>query len=222
VINVVKVKWDLRKYLRRHHIPEVPKMNPAIPRWGKNAQLLSLKVCGSRDIKVCAAKLAEATPASRLRAGIVHGYQTIMGAKEGGAIQRAIARFCGISTREPWCAETFWYVAKKLAGYDGPAPDNIAFVPAWELFAKAHDIIVAARYALPGMGCTFVWSGTKGVGKGMHIGTFVKTGILKHTIRFNPRTDEGNAGGAGGDAVREVVRYWWQINVVFDIGQLQK
>ena len=221
-MNVIALKWKLRKWLRRHHIAEVPKMNPAIPRWGKNAQLLSLTVCGSRDKAMLAAKLAETTPASKLRAGIVKGYQSIMGAKEGGAIQRAIARFCGISAREPWCAETFWYVAKKLAGYNGPAPDNIAFVPAWELFAKAKGIIVAPRYALPGMGCTFVWSGPKGVGRGMHIGTLVKTGIVRHVIRFSPITDEGNAGGAGGDAVREVTRFWYQINVCFDLGRLQK
>ncbi len=57
---------------------------------------------------------------------------------------------------------------------------------------------------------------------GDHIGIVHRTGVLRHTILANPVTDEGNSGGAGGDAVREVARYWYQIKCVFDIAQPQK
>jgi len=217
-VNAIQVKWALRKYLRRHHITEQPKMNPAIPTWGKAAKANAKRICGSTEMTACWAKVNEVTPASRLRNGIVHGYHSIMGAMQGGSVQRAIAAFCGLSDRQPWCAETFWYVAKHLAGYNGPRPENIAFVPAWELFAEKHHILVAPRYALPGMGCTFVFTGSKGVGRGQHIGVLLKTGILRHKIAYNPTTAEGNAS----DAVRTETRYWWQINTVFDIGRLQK
>lgn len=219
--QVIRLKWSLRKYLRRHHIPEVPKMNPAVPVWGKAAQLNSIRCCGSRDRKVLAAKLAELTPAGKVRAGIVAGYKSIVGAKEGGTLQRAIAKFWHISAREPWCAETAGYVLKELAGYLGPMPSNGAFVPSYEELARRKNIIVAPRYALPGMLVSFVWSGPKGVGRGQHIGALIKSGILRHTIAFSPITAEGNAGGPGGDAVRIETRYWYQINLVMDYAQLQ-
>ena len=220
-MNVIALKWKLRKYLRRHHIPEIPKMNPAVPVWGKNAQLLSLKVCGSRDKNVLAAKLAVLTPAGKVRAAVVTGYKSIVGAKEGGKLQRAIAAFWRISSREPWCAETAGYVLKKLAHYLGPMPSNPAYVGSYEELAHRKNIIVAPRYALPGMLVSFVWSGRKGVGRGQHIGALIKSGILRHTIAFNPITAEGNAGGAGGDAIRIETRYWYQINLVMDFAQLQ-
>ena len=220
-MNTIALKWQLRKYLRRHHIPEVPKMNPAGPVWGKSAQLLSLKVCGSRDKAACAAKLAELTPAGKVRAGVVAGYKSIVGAKEGGTLQKAIAKFWHISDREPWCAETAGYVLKVLAHYLGVMPQNPAYVPSYEELAKAKNVLVAPRYALPGMLVSFVWSGPKGAGRGQHIGALIKTGLIKHTIAFSPITAEGNAGGAGGDAVRIETRYWYQINCVMDYAQLQ-
>ena len=220
-MNVIALKWKLRKWLRRHHVEEKPKMNPAIPVWGKAAQLNSIRCCGSRDKNVLAAKLAELTPAGKVRAGVVAGYKSIVGAKEGGKLQRAIASFWHISSRLPWCAETAGYVLKKLAGYRGPMPSNPAYVGSYEELAHRKNIIVAPRYALPGMLVSFVWSGRKGVGRGDHIGALIKSGILRHTIAFSPITAEGNAGGAGGDAVRIETRYWYQINLVMDYAQLQ-
>lgn len=220
-MKAIQVKWALRKYLRRHHITEQPKMNPLVPTWGKAAQANSKRFCGSTEMSACVAKLTEQTPASRLRNGIVHGYMSIMGSKEGGAVQKAIARWCGISDREPWCAETFTWVARVKAGYKGPLPANPYFVPSWEDFCARHGLIVDQRAALPGDGVTFVWSGPHGVGRGAHIGCIVKTGLLRHTIAVNPITAEGNAGGPGGDAVRLETRYRWNVNTVFDLARLQ-
>ena len=220
-MTAMQTKWALRKALRRHHLIEQPKMNPLLPTWGKAARANSKRFCGSAEMAACIAKLTEQTPASRLRNGLVHGYMSIMGSKEGGTVQKAIARWCGISDREPWCAETLTWVAKVKAGYDGPLPVNPYFVPAWEEFAARRGLIVDQRDALPGDVVTFVWAGPHGVGRGEHIGIIVKTGLVRHTIAVNPITAEGNAGGPGGDAVRLETRFRWNLNTVFDLGRLQ-
>jgi hypothetical protein len=95
-------------------------------------------------------------------------------------------------------------------------------VKSWELFAEEHGLIVKFANALPGMGVTYVWDGKRGVGNGDHIGTIVKTGIVRHVIQENPLAAEGNTGGPAGDMVAEKTRYWWQINVIFDLAKLQK
>jgi hypothetical protein len=144
-----------------------------------------------------------------------------MGALEGGSVQRQIAKWCGLSHDEPWCAETWWWVHVTKAGFNGPRPSNPFYVPTVELWAQAHKIIVRFRDALPGMSVTFVWDGKRGVGLGDHIGTLVKTGVFKHTIAHNPRVAAGNANGSP-DAVKVETFYWWQINIIFDPARLQK
>jgi hypothetical protein len=228
--NIAVAKAMINKaHGAKPHPIEVPPISTRNPVWGKGKQTLAWRISGRFLKHADAHKTQELcdllfplTKAQKLRRGIVAGYQSIMGAKEGGSVQKAIAKFLGISDREPWCAETAWYVLKKLAGFNGNGPMNKAYVPSWELWAKQLGIVVARRNWLPGMYVTFVWNGVKKVGTGNHIGVLVKTGVLRHVVRFNPITAEGNAGGPGGDAVREEVRYFWQINMVFDPARLQK
>lgn len=234
-MNIPRIKAGLAREIadwnKAHPKDQIAlaKMSRA-PFWGgaakKNFYRLSQHVKGleyaPRPTQQLARLLFPLTPAQKLRARIVAGYHSILGAVEGGATQRAIAKFCGLSRLEPWCAETLYYVLKKLAGYNGPMPDNPYYVPAWELFAKTKGILVPFRKGLPGMGITFVWDGRRGVGNGDHIGILVKRTLLKAHIVLNPTTSEGNASSPKGDAVIITTRYWWQVNVIFDPAQLQK
>jgi hypothetical protein len=161
-------------------------------------------------------------PQPQFRARMVHAYDSLLGVKEGSAKQQEIAAFCHIAASEPWCAAGFWYAAKHEAGYNGPAPDNVAYVPTWEVFARAHNLIVPDSQAAPGMGVTFVWDGAKYVGSGDHIGMIREVGPAGHVVDSAPTTEEANAGGPGGDAVRRELRPWSCINLVFDLGRLQK
>jgi hypothetical protein len=88
--------------------------------------------------------------------------------------------------------------------------------------ATFAGILVPFRKGLPGMGITFVWDGKRGIGRGDHIGILVKRTLLKAHILVNPRTGEGNASSAKGDAVIITTRYWWQVNTIFDVGRLQE
>jgi hypothetical protein len=227
-MNVVTLKTEMKAYAIAHKLV-LPKVMWKSRVWGKGAKTLAWRVTGymhptkqTDSLPLTWAMFHPPTPAEALRQRIVAGYVSILGAREGGTIQHAIAKFCGISDREPWCAETLKYVLQKLAGYNGPMPDNPAYVPSWELFAKAKNILVSFRDALPGMAATMVWSGAHGIAKGQHIGVLVKCGLMRHTIQFSALNAEGNAGGAGGDAVREVTRWWFQYNVIFDVAKLQK
>jgi cell wall-associated NlpC family hydrolase len=147
---------------------------------------------------------------------MVAHYQSLLGVSTGSATQRAVEAFAGEARDAPWCASFFWYVTSKLSGYNGPRPSNVAYVPAWEDFARARGILRSRRNALPGMAVTFVWQGPHGVGRGDHIGIILKPGLLTQSVLF---TDEGNAGSPG--RVRQETRYWWQVNTVFDLAQLQ-
>lgn len=216
-------------YAKKHNLT-VPRLSTVNPAWGRGKKQLAWRVSGhafgaknaaTQKTQTLCDILFPLTPAQKIRRAIVAGYNSIMGAKEGGAIQKAIAAFNHISDREPWCAETWWYVLRKLAGFNGPPPSNTAYVPTIELWAQAHGIIVKFSDALAGMSVTFCWDGKRQVGGGDHIGTLVKTGILKHTISYNPRVAAGNASGSP-DAVKVETFYWWQINVIFDPARLQK
>ena len=227
-MNIVQLKKEMRAYAVKHGIVEKPRMI-LVARWGKAARQLAWRVSGhmhptqQSDARgVLWAMFHPPSPAAALRQRIVAGYLSILGAKEGGTVQHAIAKFCGIPARLPWCAETFWYVCKSLAGYNGPRPLYIESVKSWELFAEEHGLIVKFTNALPGMAVTYVWDGKRGVGNGDHIGTIVKTGIVRHVIQENPLAAEGNTSGPAGDLVAEKTRYWWQINVIFDLAKLQK
>jgi hypothetical protein len=201
------------------------------PAWGGGKRKLAWRVSAhafgeknasaQKTARLCSL-LFPLTPAQKLRERIVAGYRSILGAVEGGAIQRKIAKWCGLSRFEPWCAETWWYVLKELAGFNGPAPDNPYFVPSVELWAQKHGIIVPFRKGLAGMSITFVWDGKRKIGTGDHIGTLVKRTLLKAHILINPRTSEGNASSPKGDAVIITTRYWWQVNCIFDPAKLQK
>lgn len=227
----IAVAKKMVAYLKANDLT-VPKLSTTSPVWGRGKKQAAWRVSGhafgsyraaTQKTQYLCDLLFLLTPAQTLRRAIIAGYHSILGAKEGGSVQKAIAAFCHISAREPWCAETAWYVLKKLAGYNGPAPVNIAYVPSWEAFAQSHGILIARRNARPGMYVTFCWDGKRAVGGGDHIGILHKTGIVRHTIRANPITDEGNASGPGGvDAVVETTRYWWQVNCVMDPAKLQK
>ena len=224
-----EVKKALAAYCEVHYIP-VPAWTPT-EAWGTGARTMAWRVSTHAglhpsDLKTQALCDLLFPPDSRekFRRRLESAYDALLGTKEGSAAQLAIARFCGLSAREPWCAETFWTCAKRDAGYNGPRPENIAYVPLWELFAKAHSIIVPNRSLwLPGMGVTFAWtSAAHYVGGGNHIGILGEPSDLGHNIKFGVVTHEGNAGGPGGDAVRQEVRPYSCISVVFDLARLQK
>jgi hypothetical protein len=214
-------------YLAKHKVP-VPRYvkNEA---WGDGARLLAWRTSTHAGLHPSTAKtqalcnlLFPPDVHQLFRRRLESAYDALLGTKEGSAAQIAIARFCGLSAREPWCAETFWTAAKRDAGYNGERPGNVAYVPAWELFARAHDLIVPNRSEwLPGMGVTFVWDFAKYVGSGDHIGILGEPTDVGHNIKFGTVTHEGNAGGAGTDAVRQEVRPYSCINVVFDLARLQ-
>ena len=226
----IRVAKAMIEYAKKHKLA-VPKLSLTNPLWGKGKRTLAWRVSAhafgekqasaQKTGRLCSL-LFPLTPAQKCRARIVAGYHSILGAVEGGATQRAIAKFCGLSRLEPWCAETLTYVLKHLAAYNGPMPDNPYFVPSWELFAKAHGIIVPFRKGLPGMVITFKWNGQRQVGTGDHIGVLVKRTWTKAHILVNPRTSEGNAGSPVGDAVIVTTRYWYQVNTIFDVARLQK
>ena len=221
------VKAAMAAYLERHHVPAPRYLHNQA--WGNGAKLLAWRTSTHAGMHPSTEKtqalcnlLFPPNAHTLFRSRLVHAYDALMGTKEGSATQRAIAKFCGLSAREPWCAETFWYASKAKAGYDGPHPDNIAYVPSWELFARKMGLIVPESLAAPGMGVTFVWDYAKYVGSGDHIGIIRETGPKGHVIDYSPITEEGNTGGSGGDAVRRETRSWAQVNVVFDLARLQK
>ena len=154
---------------------------------------------------------------SQFRAKVVAGYESIMGAKEGGTLQKLIAKFCGIASSVAWCGATLWYVLVKKAGYKGELPPNPLFVPSWELWAQEKGILVKFKDAKAGMQLTFKWNGKRRIGTGDHIGVIIKPGILRHKIVYNPVT----AGGNESNMVKQSRKFWWQVNTVFDVSKLQ-
>jgi len=229
VATNIAVAKQMVEYLKKHGLT-VPRLSTTNPVWGRGKKQAAWRVSGHAfGAKRAATGKTQAlcdllfplTPAEKLRHGVLAGYHSIMGAKEGGSVQRAIAKWCGLSHNEPWCAETWWWVHVVKAGFKGPHPSNPYYVPTVELWAQAHRLIVRFRDALPGMSVTLVWDGKRGVGRGDHIGVLVKTGILRHIVSYNPRVAAGNANGSP-DAVKTETFYWWQVNVIFDPAKLQK
>ena len=222
----LQTKEAMAKYLALHHVPVAKWARTEA--WGSAAQTNAWRVSTHAGLHPSTQKtqmlcnlLFPLNVHQQFRARMESAYDALLGTKEGSATQKAIAQFCGLSDREPWCAETFWYCAKAKAGYNGPRPDNIAYVPSWEMFAKAHDLIVPRSSWLPGMGVTFVWDYARYVGSGDHIGVLGEPTDVGHSITYGTVTHEGNAGGPGGDAVRQEVRPYSVINLVFDLSRLQ-
>ena len=221
-------KEHMAAYLKKHNVPVHPWVDN--DSWGEGAQVNAWRVSTHAHLHPSAQKtlalvnLLFPPDAHQLfRRRLESAYDALLGTKEGSAKQKAIAAYCGLSDREPWCAETFTYAAHE-AGYAGPWPSNRAYVPAWEMFARAHDLIVPRSSWLPGMGITFVWDFKHYVGSGDHIGCLSDDGEHGVHIKYgtNVPTDEGNAGGPGGDAVRSEVRPIECVNVVFDLARLVK
>jgi hypothetical protein len=221
-LNIVSLKWDMLHYARKHGLEEKPSMT-MIPVWGGAAKKFAWRVSGhawgakraTTDKNELWRLFNPQTDAELFRARLVHSYDSLNGVTYGSAKQREIASFAGLSYTLPWCAMTFWYAARHEAGYNGPRPDNIAYVPSWEQFAKNHNLIVPFHKALPGMAVTFCWNGRRG-GPGDHIGIIDQKSTFG--LSATVATDEGNASGA----VRHQKRYWGNVNYIFDLAKLQK
>ena len=223
----LEVKRALAKYSELHHIP-VPDWGDN-DLWGGNARVMAWRVSTHAGLHPSDQKTQELC--DLLFPSDVHdiflkkmakGYDSLLGVTEGSAKQREIAAFCGISWTQPWCAAGHWFVAKKLCGFNGPTPSNVAYVPTMELWAQRYHILVPHQSLwLPGMSCTFVWDYAKYVGSGDHIGIIDEVRPEGAHVRYI-HTDEANASGPGGDAVRRDFRAVYQISCVFDMGRLQK
>ena len=221
-----RVKEAMVAYLRLHRLPVPAWVDNE--RWGHGAQVCAWRVSTHAGLHPSADKtqqlcnlLFPPNVHQKFRAAMARGYDSLLGITEGSAKQRAIAAFCGLDWHDPWCAETHWYVAKKLCGFNGPTPSNVAFVPAMELYAQKYHLIVPhTALWLPGMSVTFVWDYQHYVGSGDHIGTIDEVKPDGAHVTYI-HTDEANAGGAGADAVRKEFRALDQINVVFDMARLQ-
>ena len=225
-MNIPTLKRQMRDYAVKRGL-KLPRVIYSSPVWGKGAQGLAWRVSG--DLNTHGRKVAQGTaaaplwlyfnpptPAEHLRERLVHAYDSLNGVTYGSVKQKEISKFAGLPWTLPWCAMTFWYAAKHMAGYNGPGAANIAYVPSWELFAQNRKLIVPFRKAKPGMAVTFVWDGKRQIGTGDHIGIIDQKSTF--SISAVVATDEGNAGGAVG----QHSRYWWQINTIFDIAKLQK
>lgn len=217
------------EYLEKHDLT-VPALSTTNPYWGKGKKQAAWRVTTHAEMHPATQKtqqlcdfLFPLTPAQKLRRGIVAGYKSLVGVREGSAKQKAIAAFCGLSWTQPWCAETAWYVLRHEAGFAGNGPANRAYVPSWELWAKSKGLLVDHSKALAGMYITFRWDGGKGVGTGNHIGIITQPGLMRHTVQFSVGTTEGNTGGYSGvDGVYTEKRWWYQTNCIIDPARLQK
>ena len=223
------VKVALAAYCAKHDLPIPAWVKNAV--WGDGAKVMAWRVSTHAGLHPSTQKtdalcnlLLPPNVHTEFRAAVLKGYNGLLGVKEGSGKQKEIAAFCGLSSREPWCAETAWYVAKHEAGYNGAErPENIAYVPSWEMFARAHNLLVPNGQWLPGMFVTFVWDYAKYVGSGDHIGIIADSDATGHRVLANPRTEEGNAGGPGGvDAVIATHRSASVINCVIDLARLQR
>ena len=223
----LQVKKALAAYCEKHEIP-VPPFEPAAT-WDHGAGVMAWRVSGHAGLHQSARRttalmnlLFPPNVHTRFRAAMARGYDSLIGVTEGSAKQREIATFCGLAWTQPWCAAGHWYVAKHICGFNGPTPSNVAYVPTMELYAQRYHIIVPHQSLwLPGMSCTFVWDGQHYVGSGDHIGTIDEVKAEGAHITYI-HTDEANASGPGGDAVRRDFRPLDEINVVFDLSRLQK
>jgi hypothetical protein len=232
VIDLLKLKARMRKFADDHDLTVPPGFKADTDWWGESAKTLAWRCSGHlRDEHNKQAVLAHTTRASELwpyfypdtaaemfRNAMERGYASLIGVREGSAKHAEICRYVGLSTADPWCAGGHWYVAAKLAHFDGPRPANVNWVPTMENYAQAHGIIRGFdRTWLPGMSVTFCWDETRKIGTGDHIGIIdqVKAkGVRLKTIA----TDEANAS----NMVRDCERAWGQINCVFDLARLQK
>lgn len=234
-MDLLKLKRRMQAFATEHALkfPDAPEgFNADKATWGPGAKIMAWRITGHlRDEHGKQATLAHTTRASELwdfwhpdspatvfREAMERGYDSLIGVREGSAKHAEICRFTGLSVRDPWCAGGHWYVAKKLARFNGPTPANVNYVPTMELYAQKHGIIRGFDETwLPGMSVTFCWDGIRRIGAGDHIGMIdqVKAkGVVLRTVH----TDEANAS----DMVRDCERAWQQVNCVFDMGRLQK
>lgn len=234
-MDLLKLKARMQTFAVEHELkfPDAPEgFNPEKDQWGPGAKIMAWRITGHlREEHSHQADLAQSTrpevlwehffpdtAAEKFRKRMESGYDSLIGVREGSAKHLEIVRFTGLTRYDPWCASGHWYVAKKLAKFNGPQPVNVNWVPAMELYAQAHKIIRGFDETwLPGMSVTFCWDTVRRVGKGDHIGIIDQIkpqGVKLRTIA----TDEANAS----DMVRDCERAWQQINCVFDLARLQK
>lgn len=229
-MDLVKLKHELRDAAKRHELTVPPGFAADRDSWGEPARTLAWRVSGHlRDAHGKQAVLAHSaqapelweyffpdTAAQTFRAAMERGYDSLIGVREGSAKHAEIVKYVGLSRTDPWCAGGHWYVAKKLARFNGPTPANVNYVPTVELYARQHGIIRGFDQTwLPGMSVTFCWDRVRRIGAGDHIGIIDQVkprGVVLRTVA----TDEANAS----DMVRDCEREWSQINCVFDLARL--
>ena len=234
-MNLPKLKHRMKEYAAVHGLTVPPGFAPERDSWGEPAKTLAWRVSGHLREHGAQTNLAHTTRAEELwdffyppsaaqtfRKAMVRGYDVLNGVQEGSKKHAEICAYVGLSVHDPWCAGGHWYVAKKLAHFNGPTPANVNYVPTMELYAKLRDIIRGFDQTwLPGMSVTFCWDRVRRIGAGDHIGIIDQVKPKGVVLRY-VRTDEANAGSAGPDSVRECEREWRQINCVFDLARLQR
>lgn len=196
-MNIVRLKWQMRKYARSHKPPirEVPRMK-MVPVWGHAAQALSWRICGHTDRR---AAWSFFNPPSLAEEVI------LVAANQVGVTEHPFGSNSGKQVNEyqsatgaygaPWCGSFVTWCYLRAARRIGKSRPRLApvpgYVPSWT------DMIRAGRNgwrrvepwaALPGDVVTF-WGSE-------HMGLIEKReGSIFHTIEGNTSgTDRSNGG----------------------------
>jgi hypothetical protein len=209
-----KKRWLLR-YCKANKLPIIKGFNPRVNKWGRPAQLMWRNVCLKNKIPVTrepnANTLLIITP---FRVRLVNVAKSQLGVKEWpegsnwGAVKKFLAA-AGLNMPAPWCACFVTWVLKK-AGWKGPMPGALAWVPSWDVWGKRHDYEIPKLRAGAGDIVTFNWDSDSA---SEHIGLVLKNlGPYKEIL-----TLEGNASSSaipGGGVVKKY-RSWRTVNHVY-------
>jgi hypothetical protein len=151
MLNLVRIKWEMKKYARTHGVAVPDGFNPIKPIWGKPARGLAWRVTShakskhgytgpvSTQPEFAKALLfpvpmrTRAIRAARKEVGV---HEVPSGSNYGPRVKEYQAT-TGMY-RQPWCA-SFVAWDYREAGYNGRLPASPAWVPAWSAAATTRN-----------------------------------------------------------------------------------
>ena len=141
-MNILALKWRMRKYAREHKPPIVEKPRMVmLPVWGAAARALSYRICGSTDAQKCWAFLFPPTlgvEVMQVAATQVGVHEIPAGSNDGPRVH--VYQVVTGAFKQPWCASfvSWCYVtaAKNLGKTVRLAPLP-AYVPSWTAMIRA-------------------------------------------------------------------------------------
>lgn len=195
-MNIVALKWKMRKYARKNGIEEKPKMAMA-PVWGKAAKQLAWRITGhaKQDQSTSAVAVHAILYPKTLGQKIVEvalsqvGVHEVPYASNDGPKVHEYQKVTG-AYKQPWCASFVAWCARQ-AGYHSSLPSLPAYVPSWAswrpcsklklkrggyvcLWGSGH-IEVFVRWVIPYVLADCVGGNTSPVGKNANGGMVAKT-----------------------------------------------